>query len=138
MPFEPACSLWLKMIGWAGERSLKSSGRLYIRIRAAATAPAAQTRPQMSHDFFMLVTTGLSGHHDGLDTLLVLTKYSMHPAYVKKLLLWTWMLKWYLPFTCSAGMFRPCVSEQDVAWGLDKADSAGPGRYAIIILSERA
>jgi len=71
-------------------------------------------------------------------TLFCFTKYSMHPAYVKKLLLWTWMLKWYLPFTCSAGMSRTGVSEQDAARGLDKADNAGPDRYAIIILSERA
>src|SRR5450759_5392518 len=68
MPFEPACSLWLKMIGWTGERSLKSSGRLYIRIKAAATATDTQTRPPMSHDLFKLFTSGLSGHHDGLDT----------------------------------------------------------------------
>lgn len=138
MPFEPACSLWLKLIGWAGERSLKSSGRLYIRIKATATAPAAQTRPQMSHAFFMLVTTGLSGHHYGLDTLSVLTKYSMHPAYVKK---WVnigcrmasgicfHLQRWHVP---------DCTLEQDVTRDLDKAGSAGPGRYAIIILPERA
>lgn len=66
MPFAPACSLWLKMIGWTGERSVKSSGRQYIKIKAAATAPDAQTRTLMSHDLFMLLTTRWNGHHVGL------------------------------------------------------------------------
>ena len=68
----PACSLWLKPSGWTGERSLKSSGRLYIRIMAAAAAPAVlQIRVIISQDRFILFTSSLDGYLERLDNILV-------------------------------------------------------------------
>src|SRR6185369_1520671 len=56
MPFVPAWVLWLKASGWSGERSRRSSGRMYISTMAATRAPTTQIRPPIIHDVFMRFT----------------------------------------------------------------------------------
>jgi hypothetical protein len=56
MPLLPACSLWLKAIGWTGEGSRRSSGRMYIAIMPATAARDATASPEITHTFFTQFT----------------------------------------------------------------------------------
>jgi len=47
----------------------------------------------------------------------------MHPAYVKKLLQADNCAEWYLPFTCSVGIFQTFVPKEKAAKGLDRVGS---------------